>query len=466
MSAAEPALVQLASQVHAVRYDDLPPATVRHAKALVLDTLACTLGGFRSAPAAAVRALAAESGGAPHATVLGTAQRTTMPLATLANGTMLRYLDANDYCFARDPAHPSGNLAAGLAVGERLQRDGRSFIAAMAGAYEVHLRFAGCAGTPTLWGRGWHHGTNAQFSAAAMAARLLQNDPQVTAHAMAISGSHHNTLAQLQAGEISMIKATAEAWVAKGGVEAALLAGHGVTGPLMLLEGRNGWGETVAGKLDVDALLAPFGERWRLDDTCIKPYPAVATATAPIRAALDLSPACRSRLDDVARIVVQLPAFALGTPSAHAERRYPARRESADHSFYYCVAVALLHGACGEAQFDAQTLHSPVLRALLARVELAEDAEFSALWPHTAGGGVVVHMKDGTRLESRHPYPPGHPRNPLTAAELLAKFDDYAHGLLSGTAVRKVAALVESLDEMPDVGELARALAAPDAALQ
>src|SRR5262249_23743273 len=155
---------------------------------------------------------------------------------------------------ARDPAHPSGNLAVALAVGEHRRVSGKELLASLVAAYEIHLRLAEAAGAPALWKRGWHHGTNAQFSSAALAARLLQDDPLVTAHAMAISGSHHNTLAQLQSGEISMIKASAEAWVAKGGVESALLATHGLTGPLELIEGKHGWADTVAGEVDFGVL--------------------------------------------------------------------------------------------------------------------------------------------------------------------------------------------------------------------
>ena len=191
-----------------------------------------------------------------------------------------------------------------------------------------------------------------------------------TAHAMAIAGSHQNTLAQLQSGAISMIKGTAEGWVAKAGVEAALLAHHGVTGPLELMEGAAGWAEIVAGAVDFAALCAPLEGRYRLLETSIKPYPAVATATAPIRAAIELHRAGLPALDEIARIVVRLPAFALGTPSAHAGRRYPAQIESAQHSFYYCTAIALLDGACGEAQFTPAKLASPAVQALLAKVEL------------------------------------------------------------------------------------------------
>lgn len=453
------ALERLAALVHSVRFEDLPAEVVSAAKDRILDTLGCAYGALDSDVGRAVMCMAADCGGAAQATIIGANTKTSAALATLINGSLLRYLDSNDYYFSRDPAHPSGNLAAALAVAERERRSGKDLIAALVAAYEIQLRLCDFAGEPSLWKRGWHHGTNAQFSSAAIAARLSGDDVTVTAHAMAIAGSHQNTLAQLQSGAISMIKGTAEGWIAKAGVEAALLAHHGVTGPLELMEGAAGWAACVAGKVDFDALCAPLDGRYRLLETSIKPYPAVATAMAPVRAAIEVHRAGLPPLEQIERLVVLLPAFALNSPSAQAGRRYPAHIESAQHSFYYCSTIALLEGACGEAQFAAGKLVSPQVRDLLAKVELKEDSEFTALWPRSAGGAVELHMRDGTTRSHRCPYPPGSPHLAVTEQELAAKFHEYADPVLrfeGGLALRNA---VCTLDSCGDVGEFTRLLA-------
>jgi 2-methylcitrate dehydratase len=444
-------LQTLASFVHGVRYDDLPADVVRHAKTLILDTLGCAYGALHSDVGVAMRKVAADCGGKPQATLIGTGEKTSAPMATLVNGSLLRYLDCNDYVFGRDPAHPSGNLAAALAVAERDGRSGSELIAALTAAYEVHLRLCEYAGGPTLWGRGWHHGTNAQFSSAAVAGRLGGNDAACTAHAMAIAGSHQNTLAQLQSGAISKIKASAEAWVAKAGVEAALLAGHGMTGPLALMEGANGWAATVAGEVDFAALVAPHDGCWRLAQTSIKPYPVVATALAPVRAAIELHREGLPPARSIAKMIVRLPGFALGTPSAHAGRRFPAAIESAQHSFYYCAAIALLDGDCGEAQFLPRRLSDPAVRTLLEKVELQEDAAFNARWPQAAGGGVDLHFDDGSVRSASCPYPPGHPSLPLTDAELSAKFFGYAEPVLGREGAQALHDAVMHLERYDDL---------------
>ena len=226
---------------------------------------------------------------------------------------------------------------------------------------------------------------------------------------MAIAGSHQNTLAQLQSGAISMIKGTAEGWVAKAGVEAALLAHHGVTGPLGLMEGAAGWADTVAGTVDFDALCAPIDGRYRLLETSIKPYPAVATAIAPIRAAIELHRAGLPPLDQIERMVVRLPAFALGTPSAHAGRRYPPHIESAQHSFYYCAAIALLDGACGEAQFTAAKLSVGAAAGPAGQGRSAGRRRIHrAMAAERRRRGRTASARRHTRSH-RCPYPPGSP---------------------------------------------------------
>jgi 2-methylcitrate dehydratase len=460
------ALERLAVLVHSVRFEDLPVEVVSATKDRILDTLGCAYGAFDSDVGRAVMRMAADCGGAAQSTLIGAGTKTSAPLATLVNGSLLRYLDSNDYYFSRDPAHPSGNLAAALAVGERERRSGRDLIAALVAAYEIHLRLCDFAGVPSLWKRGWHHGTNAQFSSAALAARLSGDDVMRTAHAMAIAGSHQNTLAQLQSGAISMIKGTAEGWVAKAGVEAALLAHYGVTGPLALMEGAAGWAACVAGQVDFDALCAPLKGRYRLLETSIKPYPAVATAVAPIRAAIEVHRAGLPPIEQIERLVVRLPAFALNSPSADAGRRYPAHIESAQHSFYYCATIALLEGACGEAQFVAAKLASPQVGDLLAKVELQEDPEFTALWPQSAGGAVELHLRDGTTRSHRCPYPPGSPRLALTEQELAAKFHDYADPVLRLEGALALRDAVRNLDTCADLGDFARLLAARPASIR
>ena len=447
---------RLAGMVHGIRYADLPPEVLHQVKRIVLDTLACAFGASHSKPARMVRGMARELGAAPRCTQIGSPERTSCTLATLVNGTLMRYLDGNDYYFGRDSAHPSGNLASAMAVAQHARRGGRELIEAMVVAYEVQLRLCDLTGVSQ---RGWHAGTHTQFSSAALAARLLADDVNVTANAIAIAASHNNTLAQSQRGNIPMMKATAEAMISRGGVEAALLAARGLTGPEEIFEGAAGWSKIVAGTLDAEALSAPCHGCYRVMEACFKPFAAVAGAMAPVQAAMDLA---REHAIDVAaieQIVITLPANAANKAAGDAKKPMPRDKETADHSFHYCVAVALLDQACGEAQFSVARLGSAAVKGLIERTRIEASEALTALWPGSSGGGVQVRLGNGAVLEKMYRYPPGHPQNPLSDAAIERRLFELSHDVLPRVAAQAVIDAVWRLEADEDLARLASALA-------
>src|SRR5438552_880338 len=102
-----------------LRYEDLTPEAIHEAKRRLLDSLGCAMGALHSEPAFIARDLARTVTSNTHpATVIGTGQRSSPELAAFANGVLFRYLDYNDTYLSKEPAHPSDNLAAVLAVAE------------------------------------------------------------------------------------------------------------------------------------------------------------------------------------------------------------------------------------------------------------------------------------------------------------------------------------------------------------
>src|SRR4051812_41013628 len=83
---------------------------VHDVERVLLDSLACTLGAMQSPAVQAARAWARRIGGEPHATLLGTGEKSSVLGAALVNSTMVRDLDMNDTYFSRNPSHNSDNL--------------------------------------------------------------------------------------------------------------------------------------------------------------------------------------------------------------------------------------------------------------------------------------------------------------------------------------------------------------------
>src|SRR3984893_5535680 len=143
------------------------------------------------------------------------------------DGFCIRYFDYNDTYLSKEPAHPSDNFSAVLAVGESVGATGQEMITATAIAYEVQCRLCDAA---SIRARGWDHPTYGAFSTALACAKLMKLDPERTRHAINIAGVHCAAFVQARVGELSHWKGVAFANAARLGVYATLLASEGSSG--------------------------------------------------------------------------------------------------------------------------------------------------------------------------------------------------------------------------------------------
>ena len=107
---------RIADWVHGISYAALPDKTVHEAKRRILDSIGTCLGAYHVRPAKVARAVAQSVVDTRAGIVWGTHHSTLPELAAFANGAMVRYLDFNDTYLSKEPAHPSDNIAATLAV--------------------------------------------------------------------------------------------------------------------------------------------------------------------------------------------------------------------------------------------------------------------------------------------------------------------------------------------------------------
>ncbi|MGH7848348.1 MAG: MmgE/PrpD family protein, partial [Candidatus Binatia bacterium] len=277
-------LAELAASIH---FAALPQEVVVETKRRVLDTLGCAFAGYHSGPGTMVRSLAAELGGRPESTVFGESQRVSCEKATLANSTMLRYLDYMDSHAGPDPCHPCFNIPPSLAVAERIGASGKQFIEAIVAGYEIHIRFQEYSGEPDIGSRGWFSGTNLQFSVPLATGKLLGLDAERLTHAVAIAATHSNSLNAVSRGSIPSSKSIADGMVAANGVIAALLAEKGITGPQDIMESSGGFIKAVAGKIDTERLLAPV-KHYRIMEVNTKWFNTIRMGQTAVAGALSV----------------------------------------------------------------------------------------------------------------------------------------------------------------------------------
>ena len=366
-----PTLVEdVAIWIAELRYEMLPRDVVDRTKLILLDTLGCALGALDAQPLQLARQVVLQQGGNPQATPIGVRWKTASDQVAFLDGIALRYLDLNDY--STIGGHPSINVAPALSVTEALGLSGKDLILGTVIGYEVQLRLR----EATQYGKqdGWDHSTGVHYSAAAAAAKLLGLPSAQIAHALAIAGSHACTLAAVRKGKLSMWKGTAEAMAAKTGTFAALLARAGMTGPPTIFEGNGGYTDVVVGALD-GAVLRKRPEEFLLLTSCVKLWPCVFVAQAPIAAALRLRRQSKVFPEKIEKIVIYLSEFSYDQQMKFLQAGL-STRESADHSAPYCVARALLDGEVRLEDFEEKSFMDPRAQALFNKVSLERGAGF------------------------------------------------------------------------------------------
>ena len=436
-----------------LKFGDLGPEVVHQAKRTVIDTLGCAMGGFSSRPAQISRDLALRVTSSAPSRILGTGSCSSPDMAAFANGVMLRYLDYNDSYFSPGGGHPSDMIPAALAPAGPAGCDGRTFITSVVLAYEVFCRLSDKV---VASGLGWDQGMFGVIGAACAAGKVFDLDQGEMAHAVSLAMVPNLPLGVTRTGELSMWKGSAGGNAARAGVFAAQLAAEGMTGPPEPFEGRRGlWDQAVGSPVHVDGLAQP-GQSFAICETTFKSYPSQIHTQGPISLALELRP--QIAVQDIESIMVHAYRSAADNRVSNPEKWAPKTRETADHSIPYLVAVALQDGAVTGDSFSDQRLQDPALAALVSKIDVQEDEDYTRKYPEELNCRVDVAAKSGVIYSASTSYPKGHRSNPMTDSEVEAKFRRLSAGTLSASGCDRVLDIAWSLDEQPDLAALFDAL--------
>jgi 2-methylcitrate dehydratase len=443
---------QMARWAAAVKYEQLSKEAVHQAKRFLLDSVGCALGGVNQHDMLIALGVLDEIAGRGPATVFGTGKRIDPVSATLANALLIRSMDFNDIYWKQDPSHPSDIFPAAIAGCERAGSNGKELIVGLVLGHEFEMRFCEAA-FPGVEERGWHHATLTAFVSPIVAGRMLRLDADQIENAIGISGVRHVTLGSVSAGELTMVKNTADPMATQSGMMAALLAEKGYTGPGHLIEGKEGLLHCMGPEWKLNILTDDLGASWRIVQCGMKGFPTEALTHAPISATIDLVKTNALKPDEIAKVQIHTLARAadiLSDPSKYD----PKTKETADHSLPFVIAVALVDGQVTTLSFTPEKIADPTIRAQLRKVELIADPEIDKVFPQLQRTIVKITTRDGRLLTKQLDFPKGDPRNPLSDSEVEQKFASLADGVLTSAAQKKLRDAIWSLEKCDSVSEL------------
>lgn len=442
-------LVRFTRWAQAFNDAPLDPALARHAKRAVLDWFAATFPGADMPPARILeRALTAVETSGGHSILMTSGRRAGVRTAALVNGVASHTAELDDI-YREGIFHPGApSIAAALALAQHHDSDGERFLRAVIVGYELSNRAA--ANVQPAHYRFWHTtGTAGALGAAAAAATILGLDPVRHAHALASATTMAAGLQQAFRSD-AMSKPLHAGHAADAGVLAALSAEHGFTGALDILEGAAGFGAAMSDAPAWDACFDDLGAMFTIAAVTPKSHASCGHAFAAIDAVLELREDEGLDGSEVARIEVgtyRVATEVAGNPD-------PRTDFEAKFSIPFGVATALVRGSVRLDAFRPESLGDPAVRGLVARTRLVTDPELDALFPTRRAARVRLELVDGRVLEATRRTRKGDPDDPLTDAEMQAKFDELA---IPALGVDEAAALSEriwSLETLSSVREL------------
>jgi 2-methylcitrate dehydratase len=434
---------QLAQFVVRADYAQISEAARQALKVRILDSLGCAIGAVEGPPVVRIRAYLEQVGGHPLVTLIG-GGRTSPERAAFYNGALVRYLDYNDSYLARgETCHPSDNLGAVLAAAEFAGRSGRDLLVALAVAYQVQCRLSDVA---PVRARGFDHTVQGSYAAAAGVARALGLDAEKTAHAIAIAGTAFNALRVTRTGRLSHWKGLAYPNTAFGATHAALLAMHGITGPLEVFEGNKGFKDSIAGPFTIDWSREDLE---RVRQTIIKKFNAEIHSQTTLEGLLELR-AQGLQAADVARIELEVfdVAYNIIGGGEEGDKHVVRTKEEADHSLPYMAAAALLDGTVGPAQYEPERILREDIQTLLRKIHVQPAADLSARFPAEMPVRIRVVLNDGRTLALEKADYEGFHTRPMSWAGVVAKFESLAAPYTDAALRRDIVEAVAALESV------------------
>ncbi|GIW05555.1 MAG: 2-methylcitrate dehydratase [Dehalococcoidia bacterium] len=409
-----------------LRLESVPGRVLDQAKRVLLDTVGAALGGSGEPE---LRVLQAELATGGPATVIGSAARANVPVAALLNAMAACWYELDEgNRFAK--GHPGIHVVpVVLAMGEERDCSGAAALEALIAGYEVASR-VGRAGQlrPELH----PHGTWGALGAAVAAAKLSGADAATLARAIEIAASipiAPPTAAGLEGATVR----NANAGVAcQHGLLAVALARAGVTAPREAT--ARCFGAILGVGWDASALTDALGERYELETSYFKPYPACRHT----HGALDLLVALRAREPFEAAAVEAIEVATYGQAAVFTT---PVAETPLAARFSTPTLLALSLLGRDLRRIDGETLRDETVRSLAGRIRLTVDPALDARYPQLRPTRLTVRLRDGRTMTAEADAALGDPECPLSDDDLDAKFLELASPLGEERARVALAAL-------------------------
>lgn len=309
-----------------------------------------------------------------------------------------------------------------LCLAQHLGSSGKELLEAVICGYETMSRIGMALGVSSHRNKGWHvTSTAGTFGAAAASAKLLKLDEEKTLYALGMAGTQSFGLwAFLEDSASSKILHPARA--AASGLEAAILAKAGMTGPKSILDAKDGGLlKAMSDEYDLSLVTKGLGEVYEIKNVDNKPYPCCRSTHCTIDSALYLKDKYDIDVNNIAEIEVETYLVGYKQCGLAEGSLNPKTPTEAKFSSPYTVATALIKGNVTLEDFKEANISNIEIQNLLKKVKVKPNDIFTDRYPKHWGCKTKIKMLNGDNFEVEIKDALGSVYNPVSKRDLNNK---------------------------------------------
>ena len=445
----------LAKHVTAVNYIDLPEDVIDRAKQIILDFFGVALAGSSARGVRELVDTAKCLGGKGGCKLIAYGDRLGPTAAALVNGAMAHALDFDD---THDLAHLHSSvcvLPSALAAAELVNASGKEFITAFVLGSDLQCRLSLAVEDHTSSKYGWAYTTTTGvFGAAAAAAKMLGLDEEKTLNSLGIAYCEASGNAQPLI-EGTLAKRIQPGFAAQKGLQAAMIAKRGITGPQKALEGERGFYRVYfRGEYLPEKLTDRLGQTFEVMNLSLKPYPSCRCTHAIIDALTEIKRDYSISAEEIDHIYLGLTRTCHRLIYEPPEHKYvPRNTIDAQFSAPYTAACAILYGKVSLEHFTNTAIASREVLDLARKVRAEVDEEAMMLGRKIGNMVTIarVFTKNGRTYERLIEKPKGHYENPMTKEEIKDKFEMCARSAIKPIERKVLDEILKMVDNLETI---------------
>jgi 2-methylcitrate dehydratase PrpD len=450
---------KLVHKIVTERFEDLAPAAVAKMKQAILDDIGCAFMGYEMGYGKILSAYAKDAGERQESTIIGDGERV---FSGLAAGVNAQFSYDSNYEETGPGGHAFSTFAkTGIAVAEREGATGKDLITSVALAYELNGHFYTSLkpGASDRFG-GLEDKRHTIACVTICAGKLLNLSEKQLNYALGLEWliappSSAFSFRQDMGGNMGSM---CHVMICPIGVQAALLAQKGYEGPLHAFD------KDIL--YDLDSLVDmnnPSPYYYVVNKLQLKPWVAALVSGGALELVSGIVNGEAIKPQDIQEIVVRSRPFYCEWPFNCAE---PTNYYVAHYSVPWLISMALLVGLdkSGPEWFAEERMKDPSALALAKKVKIVKHEAAGDLWSGDLMAGrtktpMAVEVRSNGRTYNKETTAEnilGSSKRPLSKEQIEGKFKRLASRIIGEEQSREIVELMDQLEELDDIRELAR----------